>query len=154
MRIYELVYIVRPDIPEDEVESTVALVEETISSGGGEIDQIEKWGKRRLAYKVRKHSDGFYVLARYKVENNDLPKEVERRLRVNDRVIKFLTIRIDEDLKRAEKLKAQREKRSERKPGGGSGGGGPRPGSPAPSAPAPGLPRDESTKPDEDGDES
>jgi len=140
MRIYELIYIVKPDIPEEEIDGVADLVKEVIESGGGTLDKVDKWGKRRMAYRVQKYQDAIYVLVQYSVENAEaLPKEIERRLRVADPVIKFMTVRIDEDLKRAAKLKAKRDKRTQRRPvvaaptpGARSGGDGPAaPGEPA-----------------------
>ena len=155
MRVYELVYIVKPDLPEEEVDATVSIVRETLEGGGATIDKEDKWGKRRLAYRVQKYEDGYYVLVQYSLvddkSNAGLPKEVERRLRVNDAVIKFMTVRIDEDLKRAEKAKKKREGRTSRRPSGGPG----RPSSGGGSAQgpdAPGLPDDGDSK-DDDADE-
>lgn len=117
MRIYELIFIVKPDLPEEEVDQAVAMVEEAITSGGGTIDKTDRWGKKRLAYKVQKYADGIYTLIQYSVDGNqDLPKEIERRMRVNDAIIKFMTVRIDEELKRLAKLKAIRDKRAANKP--------------------------------------
>jgi small subunit ribosomal protein S6 len=149
MRIYELVYIVKPDLPEEDVDATVNLVREAIEGGGATVDKVDKWGKRRLAYRVRRFWDGYYVLVQYSVDGQEaLPKEVERKLRVTDAVIKFLTVRIDEDIKRAEKLKAKRDSRG-RRPSGGGGGGSNRP---APGN-APGAPSEPSDK-DGESDES
>jgi len=118
MRTYELIYIVKPDIPEEEIDGVADLVQEVITSGGGTVDKVDKWGKRRLAYRVRKYQDAIYVLVQYGVEDDasQLPKEVERRLRVADQVIKFMTVRVDEERKKADKLKAQRDKRTQRRP--------------------------------------
>jgi small subunit ribosomal protein S6 len=157
MRVYELVYIVKPDLPEEEVDATVTLVRETLEGGGATIDKEEKWGKRRLAYRVQRFEDGYYVLLQYSLTddkgNAGLPKEVERRLRVADAVIKFMTVRIDEDLKRVEKAKKKREGRTSRRPSGGPGrpsqGGG---GSSSPGPDSPGLPDDAESK-DDDADE-
>lgn len=117
MRIYELIYIVKPDIPEEEIDGVAEVVREVIESGGGTVDKLDKWGKRRMAYRVQKYQDAIYVLVQYSTETGEsLPKEVERRLRVADPVIKFMTVRIDEDLKKAAKLKAKRDKRTQRRP--------------------------------------
>jgi small subunit ribosomal protein S6 len=139
MRIYEVIFILKPDLPEEEIEQVVELVRNTITSDGGTIDKVDHWGKRKLAYRVQRHAEGYYVLVQYSLEegNAALAKEVERRLRVSDPVIKFLTVRIDEDLKRAEKLKGKRDKRASRKPSARS--------APAPAAPPPGRPAPEST---------
>jgi small subunit ribosomal protein S6 len=117
MRTYEVIFILKPDLPEEEIEQVVEQVKTTITSGGGTIDKVDPWGKRKLAYRVRRNTEGYYVLVQYSLEGNAaVAKEVERRLRVSDPVIKFLTVRIDEDLKRMEKLKAKRDKRVARKP--------------------------------------
>jgi small subunit ribosomal protein S6 len=137
MRIYELIFICNPDLPQEEIDAQIKAVQETIESGGGKVAKIDKWGKKKLAYKVQKFSQGYYVLIEYSMEDNlGIPKEIERRLGVAESVIKFLTIRIDEELKRAEKLRLKREKRLARKPAPA-----PRPAAPKPAAPdAPGAP--------------
>lgn len=130
MRIYEVIFILKPDLPEEEIEQVIELVKNTITSDGGTIDKVDQWGKRKLAYRVQRYAEGYYVLVQYSLPGKAaVAKEVERRLRVSDPVIKFLTVRIDEDLKRAEKLKAKRDKRAARKPAKA-----------APAAPAPGKP--------------
>ncbi len=137
MRIYELIFICKPDLPQEEIDAQIEAVQETIESGGGKVAKIDKWGKKELAYKVQKFSQGYYVLVEYSMEDNlGIPKEIERRLGVAEPVIKFLTIRIDEELKRAEKLRLKREKRLARKPAPA-----PRPAAPKPATPdAPGAP--------------
>ena len=116
MRIYELVFIVKPDLPEGEIDAVIEQFTGAVSEGGGTVMKVEQWGKRRLAYRVKQHGEGYYVLMHYSTDDNtSLAREIERRLRVSDPVIKYLTIRIDEELKRLEKLKKKREKRSGRK---------------------------------------
>jgi small subunit ribosomal protein S6 len=145
MRTYEVIFILKPDLSEEETGQLVEQVKTTITSGGGTIDKVDPWGKRKLAYRVQKYKEGYYVLIQYSLETNaGVAKEVERRLRVSDPVIKFLTVRIDEDLKRIEKLKAKRDKRVARKPTAKSAAAAPAPGKPAPqepdSTPAPARP--------------
>ena len=141
-RPWRFVYIVKPDLPEEEVDATVNLVRESIEGGGATVDKVDKWGKRRLAYRVRRYWDGYYVLVQYSVDGQEaLPKEVERKLRVTDSVIKFLTVRIDEDIKRAEKLKAKRDSRGRRPGGSGGGSNRPAPGQ-APAVPGEALDKD------------
>ena len=135
MRIYEIIFILRPDVPEEETEQMIEQVKTVITSGGGVVDKVEQWGKRRLAYRVQRNTEGYYVLIQYSLETNaGVAKEVERRLRVSDLVMKFLTVRIDEDLKRIEKLKAKRDKRAARKPSAKSAAAS-APGKPAPPEP-------------------
>lgn len=115
MRIYEELFIIKPDAPEEEADALVEQMQAVITKGGGTVDKVEKWGKRRLAYRVDKYREGAYVLFQFS-SNPETVKELERRLRVADQVIKFLTVRIDETLKRLEKRKKEREKRAHRKP--------------------------------------
>ncbi len=143
MRIYEELFIVRPDITEEEVDTMVEQVRSTVTGGGGTIDKVEKWGVRKLAYRVEKRAEGYYVLVQFSSDAG-LVKELERRLRVNDAVLKFLTVRIDEKLKRIEKRKKAREKRAHRKPQAAAPAPSAVPATPAepsaPSAPMPGAP--------------
>ncbi len=121
MRKYEVVFVVRPDVPEEEVDKLVAQMEGVVTGAGGRIEKVEKMGRRRLAYRIQRHREGFYVL--FSVEGSgDTVKEFERRLKVADTVIKFLTVRTDEDLKRAEKFRAYREDQEARRtrPRGGA----------------------------------
>jgi small subunit ribosomal protein S6 len=114
MRVYEELFIMKPDIPEEEVAIFIEQIKTNISTAGGTVDKVENWGKRRLAYKVEKCKEGTYVLVQFS-SGPEAVKEVERRLRVADGVIKFLTVRIDESLKRIEKRKKEREKRAHRR---------------------------------------
>ena len=129
MRIYEELFIVKPDAPEEEVDQFVENLRIQLTTAGATVDKIEKWGKRKLAYKVGKFREGFYVLFQITGEATCV-KELERRLRVSDAVLKFITVRIDETLKRLEKRKKDRAKRSANRAASA-------PSSPAPSHPAP-----------------
>jgi len=114
MRIYEELFIIRPDATEEEIDQVIEPLKSVITGAKGTVDKVEKWGKRRLAYRVDKHREGSYVLFQFTAAPETV-KELERRLRVTDDVIKFLTVRIDETLKRLEKRKKHREKRAHRK---------------------------------------
>lgn len=115
MRIYEELFIARPDAPEEVIDAAIGQVESAVGAQGGVIEKVEKWGVRKLAYKVQKREEGYYVLLQFKAPPEAV-REVERRLRVNDDVLKYLTVRIDEKLKWLEKRKKAREKRAARKP--------------------------------------
>ena len=114
MRIYEELFIIKPDATEEESDLLIEQLKTVITASGGTIDKVDKWGKRRLAYRVDKHREGSYVLFQFTAKPETV-KELERRLRVMDSVIKFMTVRIDETLKRLEKRKKHREKRAHRK---------------------------------------
>jgi len=107
-RTYELMFIVRPDMPEEEQEKLIASLQTQVGNAGGTVKSVEKMGKRRLAYLVRKFQDGLYMMMVLEGEGG-MVKEVERRLRVTEPVIKFITVRVDEEQKRLAKIKAIRD---------------------------------------------
>ena len=107
-RSYEIMFIVRPDIEEAEIDKIVETFSGYITGGGGVVKQTEKMGRRRLAYTVRKFNDGFYVLLIVDAPAS-LIHEIERRLRVSEQVIKFITVRTDEEEKRVAKIKKHRD---------------------------------------------
>jgi len=101
-------FIVRPDMPEEEQDKLISTVETQVTNAGGAVKNVERMGKRRLAYVVRKFHDGMYILMTLEGEGG-MVKEVERRLRVTEPVIKFMTVRVDEEQKRLAKVKAIRD---------------------------------------------
>lgn len=115
MRIYEELFIVRPDATDEEVNPLVDQLQGVITHAGGTLDKTERWGIRKLAYRVMKFDEGQYILFQFTAKPETV-KELERRLRVADLVMKFITVRIDEKLKRIEKRKKAREKRAARRP--------------------------------------
>ena len=118
MRIYEELFIVKPDAPEEEVDAFVETLRTQLTNTGATVDKVEKWGKRRLAYKVDKYREGSYVLLQFSSDAATV-KELERRLRVSDVVLKFLTVRIDQTLKRLDKRKKERDKRAAKRAAAG-----------------------------------
>jgi len=151
MRIYEELFILRPDTPEEETDQLIEQLSALITKHGGTVDKTDKWGIRKLAYRVQKRNEGFYVLLQFTAQPEAV-KELERRMRVSDLVMKFITVRIDEKLKKIEKRKKARDKRAARKPAApvaapsvpsmehamaGAAEPGPRPGAPMPGAPTP-----------------
>jgi len=126
-RIYEELFIIKPDVPEEEADQYVEQLKTQLAAAGATVDKVDKWGKRKLAYRVDKYREGNYVLLQFSAAP-DTVKELERRLRVSDMVIKFLTVRIDQTLKRLDKRKKVRDKRAAK-----------RAAAPAPAA-APGAP--------------
>ncbi|MFY9745137.1 MAG: 30S ribosomal protein S6 [Acidobacteriaceae bacterium] len=106
-RFYEVMFIVRPDVADEDLDKLIAGLEQTVSSGGGKLRSTEKLGKRKLAYTVRKFNDGNYVLLTIDADGV-LIAELERRLRVSEPVIKFITVRMDEEEKRLAKVRAIR----------------------------------------------
>ena len=109
-RAYELMFIVRPDMTDEDQDKLVSTLETAVTSSGGQVKNFEKMGKRRLAYTVRKFHDGLYMLLNFE-GSGGLVHELERRLRVTEPVIKFLSVRVDEEQKRLDKIKAIRDAR-------------------------------------------
>ncbi len=114
MRNYEIIFIVRPDAIEEDVDKLIAHMEAVVAGAGGQMEKVEKMGRRRLAYRIQKQREGIYILFRLQ-GSGDTVKEFERRLKVTDTVIKYMTVRIDEDLERMEKFKALRAKQESKK---------------------------------------
>jgi small subunit ribosomal protein S6 len=109
-RTYELMFIVRPDMTDEDLDKLISTLGSAVTSSDGTVKSVEKMGKRRLAYTVRKFHEGVYILLT--VEGGGaVMHELERRLRVTEPVIKFLTVRIDEEQKRLDKIKAIRDSR-------------------------------------------
>lgn len=151
-RIYEELFIIRPDATDEEINPIVEQVRTVVTTAGGTIDKEDRWGVRKLAYRVEKRNEGYYVLMQFTSDPQTV-KEVERRLRVNDAVLKFQTVRIDEKLKWLEKRRKEREKRAARKPAPAAAApaapvepmmpatpAAPIPGAPVPGAPVAGAP--------------
>ena len=123
MRNYEIMFIVNPNAVEEEIDKINGQIEAVITNGGGKVEKLEKMGKRRLAYEVDKHREGYYVLF-VLTANGDIIKECERRLRVMDAVLKYITVRTDEDARRVEKMRNFRQRRAARRGSGSSAAAG------------------------------
>ena len=106
-RVYEVMFIVRPDVADEDVDKLIASLDQTVTGGGGTVRSTEKLGKRKLAYMVRRFNDGNYILLTIDADGS-LIAELERRLRVSEPVIKFITVRMDEEEKRLAKVRAIR----------------------------------------------
>jgi small subunit ribosomal protein S6 len=113
-RTYELVYVVSPDATDEQVADLHTQVEAIVQRMGGQIEKTDNWGRRKLAYEIGRHKEGTYVLEVIK-GNGDLMKEIDRRLRVTDLVIRHLTVRVDEEQGVVERTKAKRIENSRRR---------------------------------------
>jgi len=109
-RTYELMFIVRPDMTDEDLDKLISTLQSVVPASGGSVQRVDKMGKRRLAYTVRRFNEGIYVLLIVE-GGGPVIHELERRLRVTEPVIKFLTVRIDEEQKRLAKIKALRDAR-------------------------------------------
>ncbi len=115
-RQYDLIFICRPDTPEADVDKVIATLEHAATEKGGKIESVNKWGRKRMAYRVQKLREGYYVYLVLHSNHGEVVKELERRLKVSDVVMKYLTVRLDEELKRQRKLQRHRERRAARRP--------------------------------------
>jgi small subunit ribosomal protein S6 len=102
-RVYEVMFIVRPDMADEDLDKLISTLEGNATHAGATIKNTERMGKRRLAYMVRGFADGNYILMTLDADGKAI-HEVERRLRVSEPVIKFITVRVDESQKRVDKL--------------------------------------------------
>jgi small subunit ribosomal protein S6 len=114
VRQYELVYIMSPDATEQAVTDLHTQVESIITRYKGEMQKTENWGRRKLAFRIGKHREGTYLLEVF-TGTGELTKELDRRLKVLDSVIRHLIVRVDEDLRLAERTRARREVETQRR---------------------------------------
>jgi small subunit ribosomal protein S6 len=112
-RTYEVMFIVRPDLQEEEMDKLISNLQSQAATAGATVKSAERMGKRRLAYNVRKFNDGFYILLTVDADGKSI-HEIERRLRVSEPVIKFISVRVDEEQKRLDKIKQLRSTRVKR----------------------------------------
>ncbi|HYR76077.1 MAG TPA: 30S ribosomal protein S6 [Pyrinomonadaceae bacterium] len=115
-RIYEVVFIINPEASDDEVMRLNEGVQKIITSQGGSITKTEIMGRRQLAYEINHKKDGTYVLLEVEGSGAEIA-ELERRMRVNDQILRYMTIRVDEDRRRADKLKDRRARKAAKQPG-------------------------------------
>ena len=120
-RVYEVVFILDTDTGEDESTRLIEGLQRTVTDLGGTITKHENMGRRTLAYKIGRKSEGNYVLFEIEGTGREIA-ELERRMRVNDAVIRYMTVRVDEDRQRAEKLKAKRTRKASKRPFAGAHG--------------------------------
>lgn len=114
-RTYEVLFILRPDLLEEEADKLVSGLEAAATGAGAVLHKTDRLGRRRLAYRVRGFREGNYVL--FEMEAGPEPiRELQRRLRVSEPVIKFLAVRTDETNKRLDKDRRRREARLKRRP--------------------------------------
>lgn len=134
-RQYELIYVIAPDVDDAGVAELHARVEEIVTAGDGRIDKTDNWGRRRLAYEINRHKEGTYVLELF-TGSGAIVSELDRRLKVADNVLRYLIVRVDEDLRKAERERARRQARRQRRQGAGAAEAEAQPDEAAAAAPA------------------
>ena len=118
-RQYEVVFIADPVADEGEVQRLTDNFKQLVTDQGGVINKAETMGKRQLAYEILHKTEGTFVLMEIEGSGREIA-ELERRMRVNDRVLRYLTVRVDEDRRRADKLKDRRARKQAKKAAGGA----------------------------------
>src|SRR5712691_6739662 len=116
-RQYEVVFIVDPSAEDDEVTRLTENLKQIATDQGGRVTKTESMGRRQLAYEILHKTEGSFVLLEIEGSGKEIA-ELERRMRVSDRIIRYITVRVDEDRRRAEKFKAKRARKAAKRPGG------------------------------------
>jgi small subunit ribosomal protein S6 len=115
LRTYEIVVIVEPNATDEALTQLTETLSGIITTQGGTIIKAERMGKRTLAYPIGKFNEGHYLLLETEGTGREIA-ELERRMRVNDAVVRYMTVRVDLDRRRAEKFKARRARKAEKRP--------------------------------------
>ena len=113
-RVYEVMYIDAPETADEDVTKLNESLQQIIENGGGSVIKTDVMGRRKLAYPINKKTEGLYTLFEIEGSGQEIA-ELERRMRVNDTIIRYLTVRVDEERKTAAKLTAKRENRQGRR---------------------------------------
>ena len=113
-RQYELIYVLRPDAPEEEINQLHTQVGEIVGRMGGTIEKTDQWGRRKLAYEIGHHKEGFYVLETI-LGSGELMKEIDRRLKVTEGLLRHLIVRVDEAYTKADRARTKRTDESRRR---------------------------------------
>ncbi|MBQ4061664.1 MAG: 30S ribosomal protein S6 [Christensenellaceae bacterium] len=92
MNSYEALYIIKPDVEDEARAALIAKFNEIITADGGEVENVDEWGKRKLAYEINYIGEGYYVLVNFKAKS-ELPAELERNFKINDNVMRYMVIR-------------------------------------------------------------
>jgi small subunit ribosomal protein S6 len=111
VRTYEVVFVAAPTVTNEELDAFTAQMQQVVEGRNGKVVKTDSWGKKSLAYKIGKFREGYYVVLSLEADG-PIIAELERRFRVTDYILRFLSIRLDEDMKRSEKLKAARRRKA------------------------------------------
>jgi small subunit ribosomal protein S6 len=113
-RTYEVMYIIDPETDDEKIGKLNDAVGKLIAKEGGEVIRMDDIGMRDLAYPIQKKNEGHYVLFEINGSGQEIA-ELERRMRVNDMILRYITVRVDEDRKKADKIRSKREARAEKR---------------------------------------
>jgi small subunit ribosomal protein S6 len=110
VRNYEVVFVAAPTLTSEELDGFISHAQTVVEGKNGKIIKVDNWGKKSLAYKIKRFREGYYVVLSIEGDGSAIA-ELERRFRVTDYIIRFISVRVDEDLKRSEKIKAARRRK-------------------------------------------
>jgi small subunit ribosomal protein S6 len=110
VRNYEVVFIAAPTITSEELDGFISHAQTVVEGKNGKIVKVDNWGKKSLAYKIKRFREGYFVVLSIEADGVAIA-ELERRFRVTDYIVRFISVRIDEDLKRSEKIKTARRRK-------------------------------------------
>ena len=111
MRNYEVVFVAAPTLTSEELDGFIDHIQTVVESKNGKLVKVDNWGKKSLAYKIKRFREGYYVVLTIEGDGSTIT-ELERRFRVTDYIMRYISVRIDEDLKRSEKIKAARQRKA------------------------------------------
>jgi small subunit ribosomal protein S6 len=111
VRNYEVVFVAAPTLASDELEGFINHIQTVVEGKNGKVVKVDNWGKKSLAYKIKRFREGYYVVLNIEGDGSAIA-ELERRFRVTDYIIRYISVRIDEDFKRSEKIKAARQRKA------------------------------------------
>jgi len=120
-RTYEVMYIAQADTAEDDITKLNDGIQKLVETEGGSIVKIDNIGRKKLAYEIKRKKEGYYVLLEIQGSGKEIA-EIERRFRVNDTIVRYITVRVDEDRKAAEKVRSKRENRQNKRGNGSKSG--------------------------------
>jgi small subunit ribosomal protein S6 len=120
-RVYEVMYIAQPDTADDDIAKLNEAITNLVEKQGGTVEVVEGWGRRKLAYPINKKTEGYYQLLEIAGSGQEIA-ELERRFRVNDLIMRYMTVRVDEDRKAADKKRSKRDRRKNARAGAFGGG--------------------------------
>jgi len=117
VRNYEVVFIAAPTLTSEELDGFINHIQTVVESKNGKVVKVDNWGKKSLAYKIKRFREGYYVVLSIEGDGGAIA-ELERRFRVTDYIIRFISVRVDEDLKRSEKIQSTRRRKIPKKTAG------------------------------------
>ena len=120
-RVYEVMYIAQPETADDDIAKLNEAITSLVEKAGGTVQVVEGWGRRRMAYPINKKTEGYYQLLEIAGSGQEIA-ELERRFRVNDLILRYMTVRVDEERKAADRKRSKRERRKTSRSGNDFGG--------------------------------